>query len=458
MNKKIKRIIACTIAVAGIVTIEPAKYINLMTIKAYASSSDRAYLNDINVNHGSLSFSDSKTSYTVKVGSSIDSITIDVSADSDYDVTIDGEDGNSNTVDLNKGDNRIRIKVKDTTGDKDPVTYYVNVIRGSSSSSDDNYDDDNYDDIYLQNITVNEGTLDFSRTTSRYTINVPSSLDKIEIKAKPEDSEDNVSVDGNIVNKGNNYAKTVTLNQGTNTIKVTVIDADQNERTYTLYINRGGNTTTTSSGVRDTEQDSIYLDTLLIDNGNTYLGFTKRVTSYNVNVNKSCDEIIIKAEPEDSGNIARVNGDRVDSDGKKIVKLNEGKNEIKVKVSNEDDTFDDNSDYRDNFEERTYTINVNRGGSTSQTNATNSNVTLKTDQWVNVAGNWQYNDSLGNTLKNTWFNDKSNGNWYYLNETGIRQVGWKQLGGKWYYLYSTGEMAYNTTIDGYKLASNGAWI
>ena len=36
MNKKIKRIIACTLAVAAISAIEPTKYINLMTTKAYA--------------------------------------------------------------------------------------------------------------------------------------------------------------------------------------------------------------------------------------------------------------------------------------------------------------------------------------------------------------------------------------------------------------------------------------
>ena len=60
--------------------------------------------------------------------------------------------------------------------------------------------------------------------------------------------------------------------------------------------------------------------------------------------------------------VVRINGDEVDRDYKKLVKLVEGKNEIKVKVSNEKDDFDDNKDYRDNYEKRTYTINVYRGG------------------------------------------------------------------------------------------------
>ncbi|MFF2447867.1 hypothetical protein ACFVSW_12280 [Neobacillus sp. NPDC058068] len=29
---------------------------------------------------------------------------------------------------------------------------------------------------------------------------------------------------------------------------------------------------------------------------------------------------------------------------------------------------------------------------------------------------------------------------------------------KWYYLYASGQMAANTTIQGYKLDSNGVWI
>ena len=30
--------------------------------------------------------------------------------------------------------------------------------------------------------------------------------------------------------------------------------------------------------------------------------------------------------------------------------------------------------------------------------------------------------------------------------------------GNWYYLQANGAMAKNTTIDGYRLGSNGAWI
>ncbi|WP_160683764.1 cadherin-like beta sandwich domain-containing protein [Clostridium sp. C2-6-12] len=488
MHKSIKRVIACTLAIASISAVAPIKSMDLMITKAYASDSSKAYLSDIDVNHGSLSFSKTDTSYTVRVGSSVDDIRIDTSADSDYEVTIDGYTGDSHTVDLSKGDNRIRIKVRDKTGTKDPTTYYLNVIRGYSSDrydrdyryDDDYYDDDYYDDnIYLDNITVNQGTLNFYKGTSTYTVNVDSSVNEITIRAVPEYSRDTVSIDGNIVDEDDNYKRTVSLNQGTNVIILSVQDDDNEKRNYRIYVNRGVASNTTTSGKIDTEQDSIYLDNLLIDNGNKPIYFNRRVTSYDVNVDSACSEIIIKAEPEDSGDVVRVNDDRVDSYYRKIVKLNEGKNEIKVKISNEDDSFSDNRDYKDNYKKRTYTINVYRGSKNTSTNTNSNNVTVKTNQWVNVMGRWQYNDSIGNALISTWFNDRTNGKvyyldsqgymatgwlslngaWYYLDESnGARQNGWKQINGKWYYLDAEGKMASNTTVGGYKLGADGALV
>jgi len=55
--------------------------------------------------------------------------------------------------------------------------------------------------------------------------------------------------------------------------------------------------------------------------------------------------------------------------------------------------------------------------------------------------------------------------WYYLYPTttttvtkGQMAVGWVQVNSKWYYFYSNGRMAVNTTVDGYRLGSDGAMI
>ena len=104
--------------------------------------------------------------------------------------------------------------------------------------------------------------------------------------------------------------------------------------------------------------------------------------------------------------------------------------------------------------------------------------TIKASQWVQVNGKWQYNDALGNSIKNSWFYDKdlaksyylqadgnmatgwlsNNAKWYYLGTDGAMKTGWQLVSGTWYYLDSQGVMAYNTTINGYKLSSTGSWI
>ena len=38
------------------------------------------------------------------------------------------------------------------------------------------------------------------------------------------------------------------------------------------------------------------------------------------------------------------------------------------------------------------------------------------------------------------------------------KTGWFKDGSNWYYLNSDGTMAHDTTIEGYKLGSNGTWI
>jgi hypothetical protein len=75
--------------------------------------------------------------------------------------------------------------------------------------------------------------------------------------------------------------------------------------------------------------------------------------------------------------------------------------------------------------------------------------------WAQIGGKWYYFGS-GGDMKTGWV--KSGQYWYYMDTSGAMKTGWIQSGGKWYYLYSDGHMASNTTIDGYKLGSDGAWI
>lgn len=52
---------------------------------------------------------------------------------------------------------------------------------------------------------------------------------------------------------------------------------------------------------------------------------------------------------------------------------------------------------------------------------------------------------------------QNNTGWWY--STGNSwAIGWAKLDGKWYYFYSDGYMAHDTTVDGFKLGSDGAWV
>ncbi len=76
--------------------------------------------------------------------------------------------------------------------------------------------------------------------------------------------------------------------------------------------------------------------------------------------------------------------------------------------------------------------------------------------WVEVNGNWYY-FTQGGAMATGWVLDGNN--WYYLNESGAMATGWKVVKGEWYYLDpANGKMLSNTTVDGYKLGTDGKWI
>lgn len=76
--------------------------------------------------------------------------------------------------------------------------------------------------------------------------------------------------------------------------------------------------------------------------------------------------------------------------------------------------------------------------------------------WVSdQSKNWSYILQDGTKAKG-WVNDK--GTWYYLSEDGAMRTGWINDNGTWYYCNISGAMLADTTVDGYILDSNGAWI
>ena len=95
----------------------------------------------------------------------------------------------------------------------------------------------------------------------------------------------------------------------------------------------------------------------------------------------------------------------------------------------------------------------------------NSDGSYPRNEWKLVNNSWYFFDSQGYMFTG-WLN--SNGSWYYMNtdegsNNGKMVTGWRAVSGKWYYLStatdgSRGKMLLNTTIDGYRLGADGAWV
>lgn len=426
MNKNVKRIIAIALAFGAISAIVPATNTNLLITKVYADSDDEN--GDATLDSLSL---ESSSGSTIKLYS-------DSGYDSDSKLDED-DTPDEDTYFAKTSSSTINVNIDG------PNSRYVKVFRGTSDSTKGK--------SISNDISLSSGT---TNLVVRVYYNKPDS------DIKYEDDSDVAS----------EYK-----------IKVKYTGSDSD-----------------SEDASSDDFDDIYLDKLSIHGESIELSKSK--TTYSYNVASDIDEVTIKAVPDDEDDdfyTVTIDGEEVDSDDKfkTTVELDKGVNDIKVKLEDEDDNY------------REYTLKINRG-STSTSTSTSGNTatstpgtatnvaTSKTSQWVQVNGKWQYNDAVGNPIKNMWFYDKNygknyylqedgtmatgwlnyngamyylgtdgaiktgwqavSGSWYYLNGEGKMQTGWIKDSGKYYYLNSNGIMAYNTTIGGYKLGADGAWI
>ena len=474
MNKRIIRIIAVALTINILSLVQPTKYL-IMTTEAYASTDNvSVYLKTLSLNKSDIDFLQDTFFYNVKVDKDVNEIKLTAKPKStDATIKINDEfvdelvDENGNyrkTISLDQGNNIVKIELTNDDGERN--IYTLNITRGEALQ----------DNIYLNNITLDTGNINFSKETSSYDVNVKESVDKITIGAIPEEDMHVVTIDGAHANKSDGYKQTVNLNKGMNPIVIKVENKDNDQRTYILNINRENSLDTNE------KQDDIYLYAIKCSDGVTNIN--KNSTTYELNLNENVEETYITAQPESGKYTVKINDKMVEDvdDNKEKLTLKPGRNVITIKVQDQSTN-----------KQRTYTLYLNRGpvtettntagtqiagSNTSNTTSTINNVVSKCNQWIQVSGKWQYNDSTGNPLKNKWYYDRSygkmyylqvdgnmatnwldnGGNWYCLGQDGGMKTGWQNVEGKWYYLDSNGVMAKNTTINGFKLGNDGAWV
>lgn len=277
MNKNIQRIIALALVFGTFSAIAPATNLNLLVTKAYASDDNTDKLSSLKLvtsGDGSIKLyhdddyesKDKIESEDVSDGghyyakTSSKTISFKTEGPSTRYVKVFKGDSNSSkaksisdNITLSSGRNKIIVRVyserpfSDMRYDDDDhvlseYTIEVKYTGSDSSTSEDSAD--NYDEVYLDKLSVDYENISLSKSKVAYTYNVASNVDKVTIKAVPENSDYVVRVDGTKVYEDENYKTTVSLVTGVNEFSIKVKDEDNSdERVYTLKITRGTDTT-----------------------------------------------------------------------------------------------------------------------------------------------------------------------------------------------------------------------
>lgn len=435
-------------------------------------SQDSIYLSKIELNKGDITFVKQKTSYDVKVASSVDEIKITAKPESSDDrIRIDGSlvdesDNYRKTVSLKNGKNEIKVKVTDSKDNQ--RTYTLNVTRGNSSSSEQ-------DEVYLSTLETNEGDIDFSQDTTSYKLNVDNDITSIKVTAEPEDDEYLVTINGKETNSGDDYEKKISLEKGKNTITVVVEDeVNDKKRTYTLTVNRAESAKADEVTDGDNSKNDSETETtkgegwFKTDNGWQYKDESGKILKKQWLFDKEAGVYCYLKEDGYRATGWFKDNDKwylLDSKGAMLTGwqytggqwyyLNsDGSMKsgwLKLETEVEDTSVVSKADANVNTSESS-------NNSDAKTSGTEKSSDNKIEKKTKKVVKWYYLNSNG-AMVTGWLNL---GNcWYYLNLDGSMQTGWLIDNNSKYYLNEAGEMAKGTkTIDGkeYKFAESGALI
>jgi len=391
---------------------------------------DPIYLSSLETNKEKINFYKQRTSYNVKVASSVEEIKITAKPeDSNYRVRIDGsladsENKYKKTVDLKKGKNQIKIKVTD---DKDNQrTYILNVVRGNASDTEQ-------DEIYLDDLDLSEGEIEFDQEKCSYKIKVDNDVNKITIKAEPDDEEYLVTIDGDEVKSSDDYKKKVSLKEGKNVIPVVVEDeVNSRKRTYTITVNREESTEVndTSNDNLDTESSDERAKWVQTDKGWQYKDESGNIVKNQWLKDKTSNVLCYLDE-----NGYRKTGWFKDKGNWYLFADNGAMLTGWQKDGNQQYYMDDKGVMKTGW------LKVEKEDATKTKKVT-----------------WYYLNSSGAMVKG-WYKDGET--WYYFNEDGSMATGWIIDRASKYYLNEDGSMqTKNKTIDGktYKFSKSGAVI
>ena len=218
-------------------------------------------LSNIKINGNLLdNFNENNNQYELTVDSNMTSIKIEATK-KDETSTIKGDTGNKNIV---YGMNTFKIIVTSESGKEN--TYVLNIERP-----------DNRSDINtLKTLTVDPVEITFDPNTMEYTINVTNEVDKIVIDSTLTDLKAKY-----VPGFGNREENLI---EGSNKFLIKVVSEREEERVYTLNINRALSSNNSLKSLRVNDEK-------IILNENEFI--------YNLEFDNTIEEAVIKAVPND---------------------------------------------------------------------------------------------------------------------------------------------------------------
>lgn len=278
-----------------------------LNIKRTDARSADNNLKSLSLSSGKINFKASTTTYDVTVDSDVSKLTINATLSDSKASFVAGYE--PRIVNLNNGNNKILIKVKNER--EEVKTYTINVNR-------DDGRDTNADLEYLR---IEEGTIEFNKNITEYKITVENNVNKITINARAVSSKAKVSITN------------PTLVVGENKVKVLVTAENGATKEYVITV------------IKNEENQILSTDNYLtsIDIEGYTLDFNRDTLSYNLNI-KNEESLLINAYPSNENSSVTVLGNENLKNG----------SIISIKVVSE------------SGETREYQINISKGSSASK--------------------------------------------------------------------------------------------
>lgn len=254
-------------------------------------------LSSLSVNVGKINFNKTTKTYTLNVDSDVTSMKINGTLEDSKASFVNGY--GPRTVNLDYGKNTILVKAK---AENESVNTYTIVVNRKDNRSNNNY---------LTNIEVSSGNIVFEKNITEYNMTVLNEVETLTINPVLEDSKAKFDISTN------------KLSVGDNKINILVTSENGEKRTYTINVKR--------LSEEESLSDNNNVKSITISNHE--FEFKSDVYEYNVNIEKSENELIFDVVLEDQtanytilGNENLQNGSIV-----KVVSISESGKQLEYK-------------------------------------------------------------------------------------------------------------------------------